>query len=162
MQCTELAQKLAEDMAEEGLRGKTLTLKLKATNFEVRTRAVTLQQPVSTAQEILQAALRLLRAEMPIEIRLMGIRVSSFVEVHAMHALSTVVSFCQPACLLMHTAVTIWSVIPPLGLKASPNSSLSAQQQEVCSACCACFEQRTLWRSVDTHQTVPALGCGGA
>lgn len=74
-------------MAEECLRGKTLTLKLKATNFEVRTRAVTLQQPVSTAQEILQPALRLLRAEMPIEIRLMGIRVSSFVEVRPMRAL---------------------------------------------------------------------------
>lgn len=34
--CAELASHLADDMAQEGLRGKTLTLKLKATTFEVR------------------------------------------------------------------------------------------------------------------------------
>ena len=32
----ELAGALAEDMAEEGLRGRTLTLKLKLTTFEVQ------------------------------------------------------------------------------------------------------------------------------
>ena len=35
LQCCELAEKLAEDMEGEGLRGKTLTLKLKPPNFEV-------------------------------------------------------------------------------------------------------------------------------
>jgi hypothetical protein len=33
--CRELAASLADDMAAEGLKGKTLTLKLKATSFEV-------------------------------------------------------------------------------------------------------------------------------
>ena len=35
VQCTELAEKLAADLQGEGLKGKTLTLKLKATTFEV-------------------------------------------------------------------------------------------------------------------------------
>ena len=35
LQCCELAEKLAEDMEIEDLRGKTLTLKLKPPNFEV-------------------------------------------------------------------------------------------------------------------------------
>lgn len=35
MQCAELAEKLSADLAEDGLKGRTLTLKLKSTNFEV-------------------------------------------------------------------------------------------------------------------------------
>ena len=58
-------------MAEEGLSGKTLTLKLKTTAFEVRTRAYTLAQHIHTAEDIRNVALRLLQAELPVEIRLM-------------------------------------------------------------------------------------------
>lgn len=73
MQCAELSEKLAEDMASEGLRGKTLTLKLKETNFEVRTRNITLTRHISSREDITREALKLLRAEMPITIRLMVI-----------------------------------------------------------------------------------------
>ena len=58
-------------MASEGLRGKTLTLKLKETNFEVRTRNVTLTRHISSREDVLREALKLLRVEMPITIRLM-------------------------------------------------------------------------------------------
>ena len=58
-------------MASEGLRGKTLTLKLKETNFEVRTRNTTLTRHISSREDIFREALKLLRAEMPITIRLM-------------------------------------------------------------------------------------------
>jgi hypothetical protein len=78
--CKELAENLAADMAEENLKGKTLTLKLKLTTFEVRTRAVTLPKYVSSAEDILAAGLKLLRAELPVEIRLMGLRMSHFYE----------------------------------------------------------------------------------
>jgi DNA polymerase kappa len=78
--CKELAENLASDMAEENLKGKTLTLKLKLTTFEVRTRAVTLPRYVHTAEDILAAGLKLLRAELPVEIRLMGLRMSHFYE----------------------------------------------------------------------------------
>ncbi len=71
VQCAELAEKLAEDVTGEGLKGRTITLKLKTTNFEVRTRAATLSRHISASEDILREALRLLRAELPITIRLM-------------------------------------------------------------------------------------------
>ena len=45
-------------MAEEGLKGKTLTLKLKETTFELRTRAHTSLQYISSATDIRNVALR--------------------------------------------------------------------------------------------------------
>ncbi|KAK9834297.1 hypothetical protein WJX81_004273 [Elliptochloris bilobata] len=79
--CGELAEALAEDMARESLRGRTITLKLKTSNFEVRTRAVTLGHYISAGADICAEALRLLRMELPLELRLMGIRMSSFFQV---------------------------------------------------------------------------------
>lgn len=72
-----LVQHLVSDMADEGIAAKTLTLKLKTTAFEVRTRAVTLPQHVSTVEQMLQPILKLLKAELPVEIRLMGVRGSN-------------------------------------------------------------------------------------
>ncbi len=71
MQCAELSDKLAEDLASEGLKGKTITLKLKETNFEQRTRNKTLAGHISAREDIFHEAMKLLRPEMPIEIRLM-------------------------------------------------------------------------------------------
>ena len=36
MQCAELSDKLPEDLASEGLRGKTITPKLKGINFALK------------------------------------------------------------------------------------------------------------------------------
>lgn len=76
-QASHLTDHLASEIADENIEGRTVTLKLKATNFEVRTRAVTLPQYVSKASDILPVVLKLLRAELPIEIRLMGIRMAN-------------------------------------------------------------------------------------
>lgn len=64
-------------MASETIEGKTLTLKLKTTAFAVRTRAVTPGNYISKAADMLPHLLKLLAAEMPIEIRLMGVRMSN-------------------------------------------------------------------------------------
>ncbi|KAL2092389.1 hypothetical protein ACEWY4_012187 [Coilia grayii] len=83
--CRELCEDLAQDLTKEGLKGKTVTLKLKNVSFEVKTRASTLQCAVSTADEIFAAAKDLLRVEIdgakpePLRLRLMGVRVSGFV-----------------------------------------------------------------------------------
>ena len=71
MQCAELSDKLAEDLASEGLKGKTITLKLKETNFEQRTRDKTLASHISAREDIFREAMKLLRPETPIKIRLM-------------------------------------------------------------------------------------------
>ncbi|XP_072288675.1 DNA polymerase kappa [Eucyclogobius newberryi] len=83
--CRELCDDLAEDMKKEGLKGKTVTVKLKNVHFEVKTRAVTLQCAVATAEEIFAIAKDLLKTEMEnvaphlLRLRLMGVRVSAFV-----------------------------------------------------------------------------------
>ncbi|MED6217750.1 hypothetical protein PIB30_020549 [Stylosanthes scabra] len=74
----ELAELLSTDMQKEGLRGRTLTLKLKTSSFEVRTRAVTLPKYISSREDILKHASELLKAELPLSVRLIGLRVSQF------------------------------------------------------------------------------------
>uniref|UniRef100_A0A8V0Y933 DNA polymerase kappa n=1 Tax=Gallus gallus TaxID=9031 RepID=A0A8V0Y933_CHICK len=82
--CQELCRELAQDLQKEGLKGKTVTLKLKNVNFEVKTRASTVLSSVSTEDEIFAVAKMLLGTEIdsvaphPLRIRLMGVRVSGF------------------------------------------------------------------------------------
>uniref|UniRef100_A0A668AUM2 DNA polymerase kappa n=1 Tax=Myripristis murdjan TaxID=586833 RepID=A0A668AUM2_9TELE len=83
--CRELCEDLAEDMKKEGLKGKTVTLKLKNVNFEVKTRAWTLPYAVATVDEIFAVAKDLLKTEIEnvspqlLRLRLMGVRISAFV-----------------------------------------------------------------------------------
>ncbi|KAM6290058.1 DNA polymerase kappa [Aegotheles albertisi] len=82
--CRELCRDLAQELQKEGLKGKTVTLKLKNVNFEVKTRASTVLSSVSTEEEIYAVAKDLLGTEIdsvaphPLRIRLMGVRVSGF------------------------------------------------------------------------------------
>ncbi|KAJ8530000.1 hypothetical protein K7X08_036835 [Anisodus acutangulus] len=76
----DLSEMLSADMQKEGLFGRTLTLKLKTASFEVRTRAVTLLRYISSSEEILKHASNLLKAEFPVSLRLMGLRMSHFSE----------------------------------------------------------------------------------
>ncbi|XP_073123317.1 DNA polymerase kappa isoform X1 [Henckelia pumila] len=76
----DLAENLSTDLKKEGLCGKTLTLKLKTSCFEVRTRAVTLPRYIFSSEDILKHAMMLLKAELPASFRLMGLRMSQFSE----------------------------------------------------------------------------------
>ncbi|XP_024531805.1 DNA polymerase kappa [Selaginella moellendorffii] len=76
----DLAESLSEDMIKENLQGRTLTLKLKTSTFEVRSRAVSVQHFISSKKEIESLAIKLLKAELPISLRLLGVRVSQFKE----------------------------------------------------------------------------------
>lgn len=52
----ELSDALSEDLKSESLRGKTVTLKLKTIDFEVKTRAKTLNRYICSADDIYNAA----------------------------------------------------------------------------------------------------------
>ncbi|KAK2974476.1 hypothetical protein RJ640_018641 [Escallonia rubra] len=76
----ELADMLSADMEKESLYGRTLTLKLKTASFEVRTRALTLHNYTCSSEDILKHASKLLKAELPVSLRLIGLRMSQFSE----------------------------------------------------------------------------------
>uniref|UniRef100_A0A674PB39 DNA polymerase kappa n=1 Tax=Takifugu rubripes TaxID=31033 RepID=A0A674PB39_TAKRU len=101
--CRELCEDLANDLKKEGLKGKTVTLKLKNVNFEVKTRALTLSYPVATADEIFAVAKDLLKTErdnespQPLRLRLMGVRISAFVSSDEKQPLQkSIVGFLNP------------------------------------------------------------------
>ncbi|XP_045053850.2 DNA polymerase kappa isoform X2 [Desmodus rotundus] len=100
--CQELCSELAQDLQKEGLKGRTVTIKLKNVNFEVKTRASTVSSVVSTAEEIFAIAKELLRTEIdadfprPLRLRLMGVRLSSFLnEEDKKHQQRSIVGFLQ-------------------------------------------------------------------
>ncbi|XP_057788133.1 DNA polymerase kappa isoform X2 [Salvia miltiorrhiza] len=76
----DLSENLSSDMKKEGIHGRTLTLKLKTACFEVRTWAVTLPYYTCSSEDILKHAKKLLKAELPVSLRLMGLRMSHFSE----------------------------------------------------------------------------------
>lgn len=100
--CRDLCGELAQDLQKEGLKGRTVTIKLKNVNFEVKTRASTISSVVSTAEEIFAIAKELLRTEIdadfphPLRLRLMGVRVSGFPsEEDKKHQQRSIIRFLQ-------------------------------------------------------------------
>ncbi|KAL3814315.1 hypothetical protein ACJIZ3_015583 [Penstemon smallii] len=75
-----IVENLSTDLKKEDLCGRTLTLKLKTSCFEVRTRAVTLSNYICSSEDILKHGMKLLKAELPVSLRLMGLRMSHFNE----------------------------------------------------------------------------------
>eukprot|EP00624_Nannochloropsis_granulata_P005139 evm.model.NODE_36344_length_18804_cov_16.103861.5 len=73
-----ICDSLAADMAREGLKAKSITLKLKDSDFAITTRAKSCVFYVSTSQELYQHSLSLLLPQLPITLRLMGVRASHF------------------------------------------------------------------------------------
>ncbi|XP_062984010.1 DNA polymerase kappa isoform X2 [Elgaria multicarinata webbii] len=101
--CQDLCSDLAQDLKKEGLKARTVTLKLKNVNFEVKTRASTILSAVSTEEEIFAVAKELLRSEIegvspqPLRLRLMGIRVSGFLnEDEKKYQQKSIVNFLEP------------------------------------------------------------------
>lgn len=74
----DICEALAADMREEGLQAKCVTLKLKTKEFDVTTRAKTLAHYIATADELFEAAHAVLLPQLPVSLRLMGVRASAF------------------------------------------------------------------------------------
>ncbi|XP_062617098.1 DNA polymerase kappa-like [Saccostrea cucullata] len=84
--CLELSQSLAEDLQSEELKGRTVSIKIKTVKFDVKTRACSLPDYTNDAEVIYTAAKDLLCKEIknvhphPLQLRLMGVRMSSLVD----------------------------------------------------------------------------------
>ncbi|KAI8883678.1 DNA/RNA polymerase [Backusella circina FSU 941] len=73
----ELAELLEKDLKQENLMGRNIGIKLKHTSFELRVRSKTVPSAIWTAHDIERFAKELLKRELPVKIRLMGIRMAS-------------------------------------------------------------------------------------
>ncbi|KAM3586324.1 hypothetical protein VKS41_002847 [Umbelopsis sp. WA50703] len=73
----DISRKLAHDLERKNLCGKTIGLKIKLTSFEVRTRSKTLPGNIFKQEDIEKYAGQLLEKELPVSLRLMGVRLSS-------------------------------------------------------------------------------------
>jgi DNA polymerase-4 len=74
------ADRVASELRQEGCLGRTVTLKLKFSNFQQITRSQTLAEPVNTTRRIYETAAGLLRAEsLGWPVRLIGLGVSNLV-----------------------------------------------------------------------------------
>eukprot|EP00236_Picocystis_salinarum_P004831 CAMPEP_0113932516 /NCGR_PEP_ID=MMETSP1159-20121227/7156_1 /TAXON_ID=88271 /ORGANISM="Picocystis salinarum" /LENGTH=552 /DNA_ID=CAMNT_0000933633 /DNA_START=100 /DNA_END=1758 /DNA_ORIENTATION=- /assembly_acc=CAM_ASM_000767 len=78
--CKQMVHHLVEDLSKEGLKGKTITLKMKTAGFEIKSRSVTLAHFTCSETEIIDEALKLLNQELPVRLRLLGVRMSNFEE----------------------------------------------------------------------------------
>jgi len=73
----EQAQSVARQLRKKGVRAKTITLKIKHSDFKLVTRSATLPSPTQSSETIYQAALALLKKyPMKTKIRLIGVGVS--------------------------------------------------------------------------------------
>ncbi|KAF1318912.1 DNA polymerase kappa, partial [Globisporangium splendens] len=77
--CADVCEMLAADMEKARTGAKTLTLKLKCADFSVRTRSVSFAATLQTKDELWEHAVKILRKELPLTLRLMGVRGSSLV-----------------------------------------------------------------------------------
>ncbi|XP_075694575.1 DNA polymerase kappa isoform X2 [Rhinoderma darwinii] len=97
--CRELCKDLAEDLNKEGLKGRTVTLKLKNVTFEVKTRTSTMSYAVYTEEEIFSVAKEILKSEIdlalpePLRLRLMGVKISGFLSEDDRKHQKSIISF---------------------------------------------------------------------
>lgn len=73
----EVTREVVNDIRQRGYKGKTVTLKVRFSDFETHTRAKTLYEPTDSLEQIRRAAFDCLnRLELKKKVRLIGIRVS--------------------------------------------------------------------------------------
>jgi DNA polymerase IV len=78
---TELAEQVARRLRRYGLKGRTIELKIRFSDFQTITRSLTLREPTNITQELLQAGAGLLAAKLPqhpLPVRQLGFGVKGF------------------------------------------------------------------------------------
>ena len=93
-QIARLSQRVAQRLHNSGVKGRTVTVKLRLSDFTTFTRATTLASPVSSASTIQQVAQRLLNRELlpGRRFRLLGVGVSNFGDTEQLPLFASVAS----------------------------------------------------------------------
>jgi DNA polymerase IV len=75
----ELAEQVVDDIKQKGYKGRTVTLKVRFSDFKTYTRAKTLKEPTDSIEDIRKAAFGCLkRIELKMKVRLIGVRIAQF------------------------------------------------------------------------------------
>jgi DNA polymerase kappa len=74
----ELCELVAKDLKKEQLSAKKVTVVYKTVDFELKTKCQTLPRYINTAEDIFFFAHKILSNEMPLKLRLLGVRMSAF------------------------------------------------------------------------------------
>ena len=75
----ELAEEVADDIKQKKYKGRTVTLKVRFSDFKTYTRAKTLNEPTDSIEDIRKAAFGCLkRIELKMKVRLIGVRITQF------------------------------------------------------------------------------------
>ena len=75
----ELTREVVEDIRQKGYKGRTVTLKVRFSDFKTYTRAKTLEEHTDSVEEIRRAAFHCLqRIELNRKVRLIGVRITQF------------------------------------------------------------------------------------
>lgn len=77
-----LCEKLASKARRDGVSSRVIVLKLRRTDFKIITRRITLPDPVQTARALFNASRDLLKPELGIPYRLIGIGMAEVVDAH--------------------------------------------------------------------------------
>ena len=75
----ELAKEVVDDIRQKGYKGRTVTLKVRFSDFKTYTRSKTLDEPTDSIDDIRKAAFDCLkRIEIKMKVRLLGVRITQF------------------------------------------------------------------------------------
>jgi DNA polymerase-4 len=75
----ELAEQVVDDIKQKGYKGRTVTLKVRFSDFKTYTRAKTLNEPTDSIEDIRKTAFGCLkRIELKMKVRLIGVRITQF------------------------------------------------------------------------------------
>lgn len=74
-----LAEEVVDDIKQKGYKGRTVTLKVRFSDFKTYTRAKTLNEPTDSIEDIRKTAFACLkRIELKMKVRLIGVRITQF------------------------------------------------------------------------------------
>lgn len=77
----ELSREVVDDIKERGYRSKTVTLKVRFSDFKTYTRALTLAEPTDSLEQIRKGAFQCLgRIELKMKVRLLGVRLTHLIK----------------------------------------------------------------------------------
>ncbi|KAI9597830.1 hypothetical protein BDF19DRAFT_411760 [Syncephalis fuscata] len=143
-----IAEKLSANLERKQIKGQTITLKLKRSDFTVLSRSRSLAQCIFKADDLYLYGKQLLEAEQPIELRLMGVRLSSLQEMQSKQITENITKFLHKSTDATTNAGDLSSPSLALSSTTTMTSTLTKNHcsqfhQSTCPVCNIALEARS-------------------